>query len=64
MSTTGPSQGRPRERGKAQARRARARAWMAAEAESVRLEVWCNEAANCAPSGGSAAAHAASVGVL
>jgi hypothetical protein len=68
MSAAGPPQGRPRAWGEAQARRARPRAWMAAESDTLRMTVRCNEAANCAPSGGSAAAalanEAASVGVV
>src|SRR5437868_7750210 len=67
MSAAGPSHGRPRERGEAKARRARPRAWMAADRETLRVAVWCNEAAHCSPYGGSAAAalstEAASVGV-
>ena len=50
MSAAGPSQGRPRERGEAQARRARPRARMAADRWTLRVPSECNEAAaNCVP---------------
>ena len=62
MSAAGPLQGRPREQGEAEARSARLRAWTTDEAEARRMAVRSLEAANCSPSGGSAAARAASVG--
>ncbi len=45
MSAAGPSQGRPRERGEAQARRARPRAWMAADTRRLRVPAGYKEAA-------------------
>ncbi len=67
MSAAGPSQGRPRERGEAEARRARPRTWMEADAQTLRNAVCCNEAeANSAPLGAAARPYlanaAASVG--
>jgi len=63
MSAAGPSQGRPREQGEAKARRARLRARVAADPTMQRVGHDVAEAAaNCSPSGGSAAAAAASVG--
>jgi hypothetical protein len=56
MSGAGPSQGRPRERGEAKARRARPQARGKADAKISHLAIPCKEAAsNCTPSGGSAA---------
>ena len=52
MSTAGPSQGRPRERGEAKARRARPRAGMAGDAGRLPVTIGSKEAAaNWAPSG-------------
>ena len=63
MSAAGPSQGHPRERGEAQARRARPRARVAADAKLPRGSDARKEAArNCATSEGSKVAKAASVG--
>ena len=63
MSAAGPPQGPPSQRGEAQARRARPRARMAADTQGHPLALSGEEAAaNCSPSGGSAAATAASVG--
>src|SRR5436309_1446758 len=56
MSAAGPSHGRPRERGEAKGRRARPRAWMAADREALRVAVWSNEAAHYSASGGGAVA--------
>ena len=64
MSTEGPSRGRPCERGEAQARRARPRAWAKADAHSRPLSFACDEAVACSPCGGSVAAPAASVGAV
>ena len=64
VSAAGPSQGRSREQGEAKARRARLRARAAADPATQREVIGGAEAANNAPSGGSAAARAASVGVL
>ncbi len=63
MSTAGPPQGRLREQGGAKARRARLRAWVAADPKMQRVEHDIAEAARNCASGGSAAAAAASVGV-
>jgi hypothetical protein len=63
MSTAGPPRGRPRVRGEAKARSARPRMRAAADAQLLALLQPHSEAANRAPSGGSAAATAASVGV-
>ena len=64
MSAAGPPQGRLREQGEAKARRARLRAWAAAD-PNLQREKWngAEAAWNCSPAGGSAAATAASVGV-
>ena len=48
MSAAGPPQGRPRERGEAQARRARARAWTAADTPLRGFANRLTEAANSA----------------
>ena len=64
MSAAGPPQGRLHERGEAQARSARPRVLAAADAWLRHCAHPHKEAArNCSPSGGSAAAAAASVGV-
>jgi hypothetical protein len=62
MSAAGPSRGRLHERGEAQDRRSRPRVRAAADAWLLRHSWRCKEAANYSPSGGSAAAPAASVG--
>jgi hypothetical protein len=64
MSAAGPSQGRLHERGEAKARSARPRVLAAADALLLRLPHKLDEAANSVPLGGSAAAAAASVGVV
>ena len=64
VSTAGPSQGRPHERGEAQARSARPRVWTADDTQLSKSASDGKEAANNAPSGGSVAAPAASVGVV
>jgi hypothetical protein len=64
MSAAGPSRGRLHKRGKAQARSARPRVWAAADTLLHPSLHGYKEAANRAPCGGSAAAQAASVGVL
>ena len=53
--SAGPTQGRPCERGEAQARSARPRAWAAADSMARRVARLRKEAANGAPCGGSAA---------
>jgi len=63
MSAAGPSRGRLRERGGRQARSARPLALAAADTQAKHMAKPPKEAAHCAPPGGSAAAHAASVGV-
>jgi len=67
VSAAGPPRGRLREQGEAKARRARLRARAAADLKLQRERLNGAEAANCAPTGGSAAAElaneAASVGV-
>ncbi len=45
QSAAGPSRGRPCERGEAQARRARPRAWTAADAMPLDNSRWSKEAA-------------------
>jgi hypothetical protein len=64
MNAAGTSQGRLRERGGRQARSARPLALAAADTQAEPMAVRSKEAANCSPPGGSAAAPAASVGVL
>jgi len=64
MRAAGPSRGRLRERGGRQARRARPLALAAADTQSERVATLSNEAEHCSPSGGSAAASAASVGAV
>jgi hypothetical protein len=65
MSAAGPSRGRPYERGEAQARSASPRVRTAADTRLLRSSRERKEAArNSSPIGGSAAAKAASVGVL
>src|SRR5436309_4701699 len=51
MRPAGPSHGRPREQGEAEARSARLRAWTAADAQSLPMSISSDEAANCAPLG-------------
>jgi len=63
MSAAGPSQGRLHEWGEAQDRRSRPRVRAAADARLPRRSRRFKEPANYSPSGGSAAAQAASVGV-
>ena len=63
MSAAGPSRGRLHERGEAQDRRSRPRVRTAADAKLLRWSRRSKEGANYSPSGGSAAATAASVGV-
>ena len=62
MSAAGPLRGRLRERGGRQAQSARPLVLAAADAQSKRVATPSREAAHRSPLGGSAAAHAASVG--
>jgi len=52
MSAAGPTHGRRCERGEAQARSARPRAWMAADMTQLHFARWSNEAAARPPGGG------------
>ena len=64
MSAARLPDGRHREQGEAEARSARLRAGTKADAQSLHVPSGDKEAgANCAPTGGSAAAPAAGVGV-
>ena len=64
MSAAGPSRGRLHERGEAQDRRSRPRVQAVADTWLFHWPRRSKEAANCSPFGGSAAATAASVGVV